>query len=78
MCIGSKHAVYITFFFQKQNGRVNDYVVSNVMGSKEAYEYTLPANGKVIEEVETGEKTPPPSQPGKMVTIKFDNKQMSG
>ena len=35
------------------------------MGSKEAYEYTLPANGKVIEEVETGEKAPPPSQPGK-------------
>ena len=51
--------------FQKQNGKLNDYVVNSVIGSKEAYEYTLPDNGKVIEEVETGEKASPPSQPGK-------------
>ena len=52
------------FLFQKQNGKLNDYVVNSVMGSKEAYEYTLPANGKVIEEVETGEKEAKPIQPG--------------
>ena len=30
-------------------------VVSNVMGSKEAYEYTSLANWKIIEEVVVGE-----------------------